>query len=64
MLTLIISSSKHLLVGGKYYAVSENVLKVDGLKAGKLGKRKDLSEFDKGQIVKARQLSTYLSIWF
>ncbi|KAK3563491.1 hypothetical protein QTP86_030328 [Hemibagrus guttatus] len=32
------------------------VLKVDVLEAGKMGKRKDLSEFDKGQILMARRL--------
>ncbi|KAK3536844.1 hypothetical protein QTP86_027040, partial [Hemibagrus guttatus] len=32
------------------------VLKIDVLEAGKMDKRKDLSEFDKGQIVMARRL--------
>ncbi len=36
-------------------------LKVDVLEAGKMGKRKDLSEFDKGQIVMARQLGQSIS---
>ncbi|KAK3528122.1 hypothetical protein QTP86_023845 [Hemibagrus guttatus] len=34
---------------------------LDVLEAGKMGKHKDLSEFDKGQIVKARQLDQSLS---
>ncbi|KAK3544789.1 hypothetical protein QTP86_027483, partial [Hemibagrus guttatus] len=33
--------------------------KVDVLEAGKMGKRKDLSEFDKDQIVMARQLDQW-----
>ncbi|KAK3530635.1 hypothetical protein QTP86_029561 [Hemibagrus guttatus] len=46
---LLISSSWHLLVGGIYSAASEHfVLKVDVLEAGKMDKRKDLSEFDEG----------------
>ena len=57
-ITLIISSSWHLLVGGIYQAVSEHVvLKVDVLEEGKIGKPNDFSVFDKGQIVLARQLN-------
>ena len=37
------------------------VLKVDVLEAGKMGKCKDLSEFHKGQSVKARQLGQSIS---
>ncbi len=44
---LIISSSWYLLVVGIYQAASEHfVLKVDVLEAGKMGKCKDLREFD------------------
>ncbi|KAK3546690.1 hypothetical protein QTP70_031382 [Hemibagrus guttatus] len=40
-----------------YIRQQVNILfKVDVLEAGQMGKRKDLSEFDKGQIVMARQL--------
>ncbi|KAK3565242.1 hypothetical protein QTP86_001495 [Hemibagrus guttatus] len=62
-MTLMISSSWHLLVGGIYSAASEHfVLKVDVLEAGKMDKRKDLSEFDKkGQIVMARPLDQSIS---
>ncbi|KAK3507722.1 hypothetical protein QTP70_034827, partial [Hemibagrus guttatus] len=43
-------------------AASEHfVLKVDVLKAGKMDKRKDLSEFDKDQIVMARPLNQSIS---
>ena len=39
------------------YITSEHVvLKVDVLEAGKMGKHKDLSEFDEGQIVMAGRL--------
>ena len=49
-------------MGGIYKAASEHfVLKVDVLEAGKMGKRKDLSEFDKGQIVMARRLGQSIS---
>ena len=55
-------SSWHLLLGGIYKAASEHViLKVDVLEAGKMGKCKDLSKFDKGQIVMARQLGQSIS---
>ena len=37
------------------------VLKVDVLETGKMGKREDLSEFDKGQIVMARWLGQSIS---
>lgn len=40
--------------GWDILAASEHfVLKVDVLEAGKMGKCKDLSDFDKGQIVKS-----------
>ena len=43
-------------MGGIYWAASEHVvLKVGVLEAGKMVKRKDLSEFDKGQTVMARR---------
>ncbi|ROL49972.1 hypothetical protein DPX16_6380 [Anabarilius grahami] len=46
----------------KMIAASEHfVLKVVVLEAGKMGKRKDLSEFDKGEIVMARQLGQSIS---
>ena len=49
-------------MGGTYWAASESVVhKVDVLEAGKMGKRKDLSEFDKGQIVMARPLGQSIS---
>ena len=52
--TLIISLQWHLSRGGIYYATSEqSVLEVDVLEAGKMGNRKDLSDFDKGHIVMA-----------
>ena len=48
-ITLIISSAWQLLVGGIYEAAWEHVvLKVDVLEAGRMGKRKDLSKYDKG----------------
>lgn len=44
-------------MGGIYDAASETfVLIVDMLEAGKMIKHKDLSNFDKGQVVMARQL--------
>ncbi|ROL49918.1 Calsyntenin-2 [Anabarilius grahami] len=53
---------QHPLVDGIYLAASEHfVLKVDVLEAGKMGKRKVLSEFDKGQIVMARRLIQSIS---
>ena len=46
------TSSGHLLVGGQYEAETEMfVLKFDVLQTGKMGKRKDFSEFENGQIV-------------
>ena len=45
----------HLSRGGIYEAASEqSVLEVDVLDAGEMGRSKDLSDFDKGQIVMAR----------
>jgi len=43
------------------YIYEHFVLIVDVLEAGRMGKRKDLSEFDKGQIVMARQLGQSIS---
>ncbi|KAK3517496.1 hypothetical protein QTP70_012575 [Hemibagrus guttatus] len=37
------------------------MLIIDVLEAGKMGKRKDLSEFDKGQIVMTRRLDQSIS---
>ena len=48
--------------GGIYYAANErSVFEVDVLEAGKEGKRKDLNNFEKGQIVIARQQSKNIS---
>ena len=43
------------------YLVIMAVLKVDVLEAGKMGKRKDLRDFDKGQILMARRLGQSIS---
>ena len=42
-------------------AIEQSVLEVDVLEAGKMGKRKDLRDSDKGQIVMARRLSQSIS---
>lgn len=52
---LIIFSAWHLLVGGMYQGPNELfVLKVDALEEGKMGKRENVSEFQKGQPLVAR----------
>ena len=49
-------------MGEIYEAASEqSVLEVDVLEAGKTGKRKDLSNFHKGQIVIAKRLGQRIS---
>lgn len=54
---LIIFSTWHLLVGGMYQGANEHfVLKVDALEEGKMGKRENVSEFQKGQPLVARWL--------
>ena len=50
----MISSLWHLVVG-ILGGNADVILKADVLEAGKMDKRKELSEFDKGQIVMAAQ---------
>ena len=42
-------------------ASEQSVGEVDVLETGKMGKRKDVSDFDKGQIVMARRLGQSIS---
>ena len=61
-ITLIISLSWHGQWMGYIKHESKNVvLRVDVIEAGKMGKCKDLSDFDKGQIVMARWLGQSIS---
>ena len=59
---MIILLQWHLSKGGIYEAASEqSVLEVDVMDAGEMGRSKDLSDFDKGQIVMARRLGQSIS---
>ena len=52
----------HLSRSGIYEAASEqSVLEVDVLDAEEMGRSKDLSNFDKGQIIMARRLGQSIS---
>ena len=61
---MIILLQWHLSRGGIYYAASEqSVLEVDVLDAGEMGRSKDLSNFDNGQIVMARASLKWQGLW-
>lgn len=53
----------HIKGGIRYEASEQSVLKADGLKAGKMGKHKDLSNVNKSQIVMARRLCISKILW-
>lgn len=66
-MTTVMNYTNHLFNtapdGGWDRSVSKHfVFKVDVLEKGKMGECKDLSEFDKGQIVGARQLRESIPI--
>ena len=59
---MIILLQWHLSRGGIYQAASEqSVLEFDVLDAGEMGRSKDLTDFDKGQIVMVRRLGQSIS---